>query len=229
MTSHLPWRNSERPFEPVQPILLMSAGDCPCCAILDQWRAYAGKLIALRNIARRFGKPVYEYHLDDFRTPFSLEPTVCAEALISSFTWFTTSLSKLLLQFAGQGTQLWYPKDERQREFMYMDKALTLDVYRFEIRPHWYVFLMKGKEVGVAYSLQHAFDSLVACHALHRKGCLWMSNELSMHQLYPKKRYPGEPNDDWYILMSEHLHTRRSSPSWALRPMPIPEIYGCTE
>lgn len=41
-TAHLPWENAPRPFQPVQPILVMSPGDCPCCAILDQWRAYAG-------------------------------------------------------------------------------------------------------------------------------------------------------------------------------------------
>lgn len=223
-TAHLSWENAQRPFQPVQPILVMSLGDCPCCAILDQWRAYAGKLIALRNLARRVGNPVYELGLNDFRAPFSLEPTVCAEALISSFTWFANSLTRLLLQISGQGTQLWYAEEDRLLEFMCQSKALSLDVYRFDIRPHWYVFSVRGEEVGIAYSLRHAFDSLRACQALHHKGSLWQVDGFETHQRSHRTR-----DDDWYVSMSEYLHTRQSSHSWARIPTPIPAIYGYAE
>lgn len=182
------------------------------------------KLIALRNLARHVGEPVYELGLNDFRTPFSLEPTACVEALISSFTWFTNSLTRLLLQFAGQGTQLWYAEEDKLREFVCRSKALSLDVYRFDIRPHGYVFSVRGVEVGLAYSLRHAFDSLSACQALYDKGSLWPVEGFETHQ-----RSHMERDDDWYVPMSEYLHTRQSSHSWAPIPTPIPAIYGYAE
>lgn len=220
-TAHLPWENAPRPFQPVQPILIMSSSDCPCCAILDQWRAYAGKLIALRNLARHVGNPVYELGLNDFRTPFSLEPRTCAEALISSFTWFTRTLTKLLLQLSEQKTKLWYSEEHRRLEFVRRRKAISLDVYRFDIRPHGYVYSVQGEEVRLSYSLRHAFDSLRACQTLHHKGCIWPIDALATVD-HSKIGL----NDHWYVSMSEYLHTRQSSHSWAPIPTPIPSIYG---
>ncbi len=220
-TALLPWRNADRPFRPVQPILTMSPDDCPCCAILDQWRAYAGKLIALRNHARAYGEPVYEVGLNDFRTPFSLEPRACAVALLSSFTWFASSLNRLLLQLSLNETQLWYAEEHKIVEFMRQRSALSLDVYRFNISPHGYVFSMHGEEVSLVYSLKHAFESLRACQALHHKGSLWPIDEIEAHTRFRTKR-----DDDWYITMSEYFQTRKNAPLLGRIPTQIPEIYG---
>ncbi|MDO9196932.1 hypothetical protein [Rhodoferax sp.] len=125
-TTHLPWENALRPFAPVQPVLLMSPRDCPCCAILDQWRAYAGKLLALRDRERSWKQPeVYERGLGDFRSMFTLEPGACASALLSSFTWFASALNRVVQVLAERESEFWYDNEEH---FFARNRALRQEL-----------------------------------------------------------------------------------------------------
>jgi hypothetical protein len=216
-TSNLTWEFANRPFQRAQPMLKIAQGDCPCCAVLDQWRAYTGKLIALRDLARSFGRPVYEWEFGDFRILYSLEPRECAEALISSFSWFACALSRVLLQLSGH-----QPHSEHLEQYQFLDftahiTALPLDVYRFDICSQGYVLINQSEEITLAYSLEHAFESLRTCMALYRNrvGLFWSIDEVNAH-----KHIRGIRGDDWYVKMSTYIHTRRDAHSWSFTPNP---------
>lgn len=101
-TVQLDWRYANRPFERMQPVLLMSPLDCPCCAVLDRWRAYAGKMFALRDVARGWQSGIYEESEVGYREMLHLKPSDFAKALLTSFTWFAVGMDQLL-EYLGDG------------------------------------------------------------------------------------------------------------------------------
>lgn len=221
-TTHLPWENAPHSFAPVQPVLLMSPHDCPCCAILDQWRAYAGKLLALRDRAQSWNAPaIYEWHLGDFRIAFSLEPGTCASALLSTFTWFASALNRVVQVLAERETKFWY---DNEMEFCNRRRlncnVLPLDVHRFAIKPHGYEFSTLNENILLMYSLEHALKSLEASYTLYKNGVYWLrkesdANERSMH----------DRENDWYIPMSLYFQTRQAYSQWINVPSPLPLSY----
>lgn len=220
-TTHLPSQNAARQYAPVERVLLMSPRDCPCCAALDHWRAYAGKVLALRNLACNLERDAYEQRLGDFRIYFSLEPRDFADALLSSFTWFATALARNIQYFAGVDTRLWYPNEGRFFAWrLRRCNVIPLETHRFEITVHGYVFSAGGERVCYAYSLDHAFQSLRACHKLYREGRYWMpiSTDASEREKRTNK------NCDWYVPMSEYLQTRQGSTHWSLVPSRFPQL-----
>jgi len=218
-TMRLRWERAERQFVPRQPVLLMSPHDCPCCAILDQWRAYTGKVLALRNRARNCTKPIYERDVGDFRVSYSLEPAEFANALLSSFTWFAAALGRVIQYYAGADTQLWYPYE---KEFFARRlggcNVIPLEADRFHIAPYGYMFSSNGEHVFFAYSLSHALRALEACHKLYRERKYWMALPSDMSD-------KNKDHTDWYIHMSEYLQTRHASIQWIGVPSPRPQEF----
>ena len=223
-TAVLPWRNAIGPFVPVEPVLLFSPHDCPCCAILCQWRAYAGKVLALRNQARLVRLPVYESSLGEFRVSYCLEPTEFARALLSSFTWFASALYRVVRYFAEIDTQLWYQGEkELLTQRLATANVVPLATHRFEISPCGYEFESRGQQIEFAYSLEHAQRVLQTCHELYRTRKYWITLS-SEPQGIPR----GAPdNGYWYIGMSEYLQALPGSWKWQCARFPVPSGNFC--
>ncbi|QSI31074.1 hypothetical protein GNX71_16440 [Variovorax sp. RKNM96] len=218
-TMRLNWEGAARQFSHLQPVLLMSPRDCPCCAILDQWRAYAGKVLALRNRAREPGKPLYERHVGDFRVAYSLEPAEFANALLSSFTWFAAALGRVVQYYAGVNTQLWYPNEEEFFAHRLIDcNVMPLEADRFHIAVSGYFFSENGERICFAYSIDHAFRSLKKCHQLFLKRKYWMA-------LSSDKSRRNRDRNDWYMHMSDYLQTRFASTQLIEVPNPCPQAF----
>lgn len=218
-TSHLPWENALRPFEPVQPVLHLSPRDCPCCAILDQWRAYAGKFITFCVRLRRLNnQAAYEKELGSFRAEFSLEPNTCAIALLSSFTWFACTLERVVQILTKRQSYFFY---NNEQEFFDRRRAsfniLPLEAYRFSIKPHGFLFSHGDEEISLMFSIAQALRSLRNLHTLYKMETPWF-NQPSDKNI----RSSNTRTEAWYQTMSTHLQTLRGFSEWLWIPSPIP-------
>jgi hypothetical protein len=194
----------------MQPVLLMSPMDCPCCAVLDRWRAYAGKLFALHDLAR--GREVfglsYDYGSSGYRMQLSLEPRECARALLTSFTWFAVGLERLL-QALTVDQHSWYEDSRAIAASLRQRAALELDIYRWDIRAHGYVFERDEEPVWITYSVDCAAAALTASFVKWRAGPLWPAVS-AMSATQPA---PGNP-DRWYLQKALHLNSRCGDRLW---------------
>lgn len=207
-TMQLPWDRVWRPSA-MEPVLLMSPYDCPCCAVIDRWRAYAGKVIAMRNIARtrKAISPIYESSaIGGYRLDYSLEPNALATALLSSFTCFAVYMGALLEFLAGEGA---HGGDHSGRPLSH-PRFLELELQRNGIEEHGYLFETPNDYVFVAYSMRLALDALEQCVLRYKKGPLWCPSK----PVFAAKRFPRD--DVWYLRMSEWLN--RSNKLWVTNP-----------
>lgn len=189
------WKNAERPFARVMPVLIIEPGNCPCCALMDQWRAYSGKVLSLRKAMTRRGCLLYDDKRGENREVYCLEANLFAQALISSFTWFAME-------------QVWFLSKPKPP-----DQYYQLDVYRFEICFRGFAF---DSDQGIRffrYSLSSALIELEKCHG-----------EMSYFGInsFPSERWIARINrDKWYIDMSSYFFSRRDF-DW--REFPVREF-----
>ena len=173
------WRNAERPFCRVMPVLVVEPGDCPCCALMDQWRAYSGKVLALRKIMKKYGCLLYDNEFAENRGKYCLEANLFAQALLSSFTWFAME-------------QVCFLSKPRTS-----DQYHELDVYRFEICFRGFAFESDQGSRFFRYSLASALVELEKCH---EKMIFFDINS------YPTSGWAARvERDEWYINMSSYF------------------------
>jgi hypothetical protein len=87
-----------------------------------------------------------------------------------------------------------------------------MDLHRFNIAPHVFVFETQKHLVSVAYSLEFAFSSLRSSLALRTGGDLWKTKEVQAASSAPIRR------DPWYLEMSEHLLTKKGADTFGKYP-----------
>lgn len=201
-TSKLPWTTHDRPFSPAEPVLSARLDDCPCCALLDQWRAYAGKLIALRNIIRE-RRPVYDDSNGYIRTRYCLLANILAESLISSFSWFVCSFCDHMDCLLEEFSPYWFFNDKIYLDMRVPTNIIRFDTFRFNMQMFGYIMQdANDKEIFVALSLRGAFERIKKYHddvyslkfkSDSLKDCIDM--------------------DDWYTGMSENFISKESR-SW---------------
>lgn len=182
------WENADRPFRPVMPVLIIEPGDCPCCALMDQWRAYSGKVLSLRQAMESAGCLLYDNKRGENRGTYCLEANLFAQALISSFTWFAME-------------QIWFLSKPRPTNQYYQ-----LDVYRFEICFRGFVFDSEQGKRFFRYSLASVLVELEKCH-----------EKMSHSEInsYPYERWSTRiERDIWYIDMSSYFFSRRNFDWW---------------
>jgi hypothetical protein len=182
------WENADRPFSRVQPVLMIEAKACPCCAVMDQWRAYAGKLLSLKKAATRDGGLLYDDRMGSNRSVYFLDSKLCAQALVSSFTWFVMELVQFL--------------DDTTRSQSYY----RLDTYRFEISVRGFRFRSDKKDRYFRYSLKSALIELEKCHVKIQKR--------SGFSHPSESRFLRQKKDQWYIDMSNYFWSKRNFEWW---------------
>ncbi|MGQ0727569.1 hypothetical protein [Acidovorax sp.] len=182
------WENADRPFRRVMPVLIIEPGDCPCCALMDQWRAYSGKVLSLRQAMESAGCLLYDNKRGENRGTYCLEANLFAQSLISSFTWFAME-------------QIWFLSKPRPANQYYQ-----LDVYRFEICFRGFMFDSEQGKRFFRYSLASVLLELEKCH-----------EKMSHFEInsYPSERWSTRiERDIWYIDMSSYFFPRRNFDWW---------------
>lgn len=206
-TSKLPWGTHDRPFVAAAPVISAGLNDCPCCALLDQWRAYAGKIIALRNVLGE-QDPRYEDYGLSVRVQYCLMPNIFSEALVSSFSWFVCTFCEHMDCLHDEHSPYWF-RDERP----YLEGRVPTNVIRFDTyRSHlqMFGFIMKDEsnsEIFVVLSLRNAFKRLKE----------YFDDVYSVRYKF-RKNYSRIDMDDWYLGMSEHF-INLDSRSWRYGPI----------
>lgn len=206
-TSKLSWGTHDRPFTAAQPVISAGLYDCPCCALLDQWRAYAGKIIALRNVLKSVG-PRYENYDVSIRAQYCLVPNICAEALVSSFSWFVSTFCEHMDCLHNKEYPYWFLDDRRYLEMRVPYNLIRFDTYRFNTQVFGYIMKDENNsEIFVVLSLRNAFNRIKE----------YFDNVYSVRYKNPVNNKRVDM-DDWYLGMSEHF-IQRDSQSWRFVPI----------
>lgn len=192
------WERDNRLYA-VSPVLRFMHSDCPCCALINQWCAYSGKIISLRNIARGYGKPVYDNY-NYMRRTYLLEANAYAQALISSFTWFAVALVNRLTHNNDSNHIYWLEREYYKVENQKKDNNFLLSAHRFSMCIHGYVFERQGKECMYRYSLKFAMHEMRVC----------FSKRNSLEKSFKRREFDNRGmNNQWYTQMWDDLHTLR--------------------
>lgn len=190
------WHRLNGCTSPVIPVLRFLPGSCPCCALMSQWSAYSGKIISLRNIVRELGVPVYDDRLGFTRHNFTLHPKACAEALLSSFTWFAINIVKRSDVVVLPPEGFWFDGEYDSYYQKRMSDSFSLDIYRFNIQVHGFLFLQEKRKRFFRYSLNYAMNELEACYRRRKER----------EAVEPEREFYGGFKDNrWYISMWEHF------------------------
>lgn len=191
--SRLGWKSENLPFSCPEGLISAELHNCPCCALLTQWRAYSGKIIALRNIMRK-KDDVYDIY-GSFRHQYSLTPNVFAEALISSFAWFVHAFCSHIKNLTGKNSPNWFHGDQENIASRVPFNRVYFSTYRFYLQMFGYIIQKDdGEEFFITISFRSALEEL----------------KIYYEEIFSKKYKTNVPvysknSDEWYICLSEHF------------------------
>lgn len=143
--------------------LWMDGKFCPYCSALIQWRACAGKILAIRSWVRESGRPLLDCN-QIFRVRYSIDMNVFAEVALSNFTWFAVSLARRLRAIQNSDDGMYFAHEQH-----HVQRMKEMDEYELPISHHDFQFKgirfegLGGEIRYFRFSLYFAINELAKC------------------------------------------------------------------
>ncbi|WP_143093246.1 hypothetical protein [Polaromonas sp. OV174] len=201
--------------------LLMPADSCPCCAVLDWWRARLANQFGLRQyLMKSFMKgphklAIYRDWLCDI---FPMEAEDAAFSALAIFTSLSIRMLGLLggqREDAGLLLELYRgfvvkdirsvrTTDLRLRQQYFGEDSLRLYIPRHRVVRETIRTELDGQRRDFCFSFDSAFTALKQCSEIRRAGLLWTPRHtLGSFTVSEPTRYPR-----WYEDMAIHANNR---------------------
>lgn len=201
--------------------LLMPSCGCPCCAVLDWWRARLSSQFGLLHFLQKsFGDAPHS--LADYRSwiedLFPLEPQEAAFVAQSIFSSLSLRmlglldgtredarlLNELYRGFMVRDTPTVRTTDIRLQQQQFGEDDLRLYVPRGHVVRETIRTELDGAQRDFGFSLSAAFTALERCHAIRKKGLLWVPREMLGASSIKRSSTPPY----WYEDLARHANER---------------------
>lgn len=201
--------------------LLMPADACPCCAVLDWWRARISPQFGLRKYLRdqEWLGPHrlvdFEAWIDDL---FPMEPDEAAFTAQSIFSSLAQRMLGLLDDTRLDGRFMnelyWGYADKNALEVRatdlrllrkkYRDDNLRLYIPRHHVISETLRTELDGSRRDFGFSMASAFTALQQCHAIRQQGPLWKTDNPPVSLGVQRAAQPPR----WYEDLARHANER---------------------
>ncbi|MGB4358859.1 MAG: hypothetical protein WBJ19_00390 [Rhodoferax sp.] len=208
------------PFAGNEYYLLMSPNACPCCAVLEWWRARLSSQFGLLHFFRKFfgDDPHlladYRSWIEDLFPLESKEAAFVAQSIFSSLSLRMLSLldgtcedvrllNDLYRGFMVRATPTVRTTDIRLQQ-QFGEDDLRLYVPRGHVVPETIRTELDGSQRDFGFSLSAAFTALERCHAVRKKGLLWVPRNVLSASCIQRSSTPPY----WYEDLARHANER---------------------